>query len=75
MENLRNVMELVKRFEKKIREEEIRKVYIRKKKKLLNLEAEMFKKSEWLRKYTAKILFGWNNEKFEDKYLNKLERS
>jgi len=39
-------MELVKRFEKKIREEEIRKVYIRKKKKLLNLEAEMFKKSE-----------------------------
>ena len=35
----------------------------------------MLKKSELLRKYTVKILFEWNNEKFEDKYLNKLERS
>jgi len=29
----------------------------------------MFKRSELLEKYTAKILFGWNNGKFEDKYL------
>ena len=32
----------------------------------------MFKRSELLEKYTAKILFGWNNGKFEDKYLKKL---
>ena len=58
LENLRNVMELVKRFEKEIREKEIRKIYIRqKKKKLLNPEAKMLKKSELLRKYTVKILF------------------
>jgi len=45
------------------------------KEKALNLEAEMFKRSELPEKYTAKILFGWNDRKFEDKYLKKLEKS
>ena len=59
MKNLRNVIELVKRFKKEVSEEEIRRVYIReKKKKLLNSEADIFKKSKLLGKYTAKILFG-----------------
>ena len=60
MENLENAMELVKEFEKKIKKEEIRKVQIRKekgKKKTLGLEVEVFKRSELLGKYTAKILF------------------
>ena len=26
-------------------------------------------------KYTAKILFGWDDKKFEDEYLKKLERN
>jgi len=26
-------------------------------------------------KYTAKLLYGWNNRKFEKKYLKKLERN
>ena len=30
---------------------------------------------ELLEKYTVKILFRWNNRKFKDKYLKKLERS
>ena len=51
-----NVMELVKKFEKKIRREKIRRVRMRKQ-KLLNLEAEMFKKNELPEKYIAKILF------------------
>jgi len=34
-----------------------------------------FRRSELLRKYIAKILFRWNNKKFEDKYLKKLEKS
>ena len=51
----------VKEFEKEIREEEIRKVQIRKEKekeKILNPEAEVFRRSELLKKYIAKILFG-----------------
>ena len=68
------MMELVKEFEKKIKEKEIRRVQI-KKQKSLNPETEVFKRSELPRKYTAKILFGWNNRKFEDKYLKKLKRS
>ena len=74
MENLGNVIELVKEFKKEIREEKIRRVQIRKQ-KLLNLETEMFKRSELVEKYTAKILFGWNGRKFEDEYLKMLERS
>ena len=41
----------------------------------LNPEAEEFKKSELSGKYTARILFGQNDKKFEDEYLKKLERN
>ena len=54
-------MDLVKDFEKKIRNEEIKRVQLRKEKKkerVLNLKAEVFKISELLKKYTKKILFG-----------------
>ena len=60
LENLGNIIDLVKEFEKEIRKEEIKRVQMRKekgKKKVLNLEAKIFKRSELLRKYTAKILF------------------
>ena len=43
--------------------------------KPLNPKAEVFKRSELLGNYIAKILFGQNNQKFKDKYLKKLERS
>ena len=55
-----NVIDLVEEFERKFRKEEIRRVYIRKKKVkeyVLNLEAKMFKRSKLLGKYTMKILF------------------
>ena len=61
LENLENTMDLVEEFEKEIREVEIRRVQIRKQKekeKMLNLEAEVFKRSGLLEKYMAKILFG-----------------
>ena len=67
-------MELVKEFKKEIRKEKIRRVQMRKQ-KLLNLETEVFKKSELVEKYIKKILFEWNGRKFEDEYLKKLERS
>jgi len=41
----------------------------------LNLEAEEFKRSELPEKYTVRILFGWDNNKFEDEYLKKLEKN
>jgi len=69
----RKCNEVVKKFEKKIIEKEIRRVQMMKQ-KLLNLEAEIFKRSELPEKYTIKILCGWNNGKFKDKNLKKLER-
>jgi len=36
---------------------------------------EKFRRSELPGKYTGKILFRWDNGKFEDKYLKKLERN
>ena len=30
---------------------------------------------ELLGKYTAKLLYGWNDQKFEEEYLNKLEKN
>ena len=41
----------------------------------LNLEVEVLKRSKLLKNYTVKISFGWNNGKFENEYLKKLERS
>jgi len=41
----------------------------------LNPRADEFRRSELLGKYTTKLLFGWDNRKFEDKYLKKLERN
>jgi len=40
----------------------------------LNPGVEEFKRSELSGKYTARILFGWDDNKFEDEYLKKLER-
>jgi len=70
----------VKEFKKEVREEEIKRVQMRKEKRkgkerALNPKAEVFRRSKLLGKYTVKILFGWNNRKFEDEYLKKLERS
>ena len=41
----------------------------------LNPNVEEFRRSELLGKYTAKILFGWNDKKFEDEYLKKLKKN
>jgi len=41
----------------------------------LNPKAEEFKRSELLGKYMVRILFMWDNKKFKDKYLKKLEKN
>ena len=79
LENLKNAMDLVKKFKKEIREE-IWWVEKRKEKQKtveveLNPEAEKFKRSKLPGKYIVRISFEWDNKKFEDKYLKKLERN
>jgi len=78
LENLKNAMELVEEFKKKIKEKEVQQVEKRKAKEKerkieipLNPEAEKFKRSELLEKYIARILFGWNNRNFENEDLKK----
>ena len=41
----------------------------------LNPEVEEFKRSELPEKYTARILFRWDDKKFKDEYLKKLKRN
>ena len=38
-------------------------------------EDEEYRRMELLGKYTAKLLYGWDDQKFEEEYLNKLERN
>jgi len=69
-------MKNVEEFEKGRFEEEIQRIRIKKgKEKKLNLEAEEFKRGELPGKYTAKLLYEWNNKKFDKEYLKKLERN
>ena len=41
----------------------------------LNPRADEFKRSELPEKFMAKLLFGWDDKKFENEYLKKLERN
>jgi len=38
-------------------------------------EVDEYRRMELPGKYTAKLLYGWNNKKFEDEYLKKLEKN
>ena len=76
LENLKNAMEKVEEFEKGRFEEEIRRIRMKKEKEMrLNPEAEEFKREELLGRYMAKLLYGWDNKKFDEEYLKKLERN
>ena len=41
----------------------------------LNPEAEEFRRGELPEKYMAKLLYGWDDKKFDEEYLKKLERN
>ena len=73
---MKNVMEKIEEFEKGRFEEEIWRIRMKKGKEMkLNPEAEEFKRRELPEKYTAKLLYGWNDKKFDEEYLKKLERN
>ena len=71
MENLKNVEEKIKEFEKERCEKEIRRIREIK----LNLEVEEFKRGKLPGRYTAKLLYGWDDKKFDEEYLKKLEKN
>ena len=73
---MKNVMEKVEEFEKERFEKEIRRIRMKKEKEMrLNPEAEKFKRGELSGRYTVKLLYGWDNKKFDEEYLKKLERN
>ena len=72
LENLKNAMEKVEEFEKERFEEEIQRIRLKKGKEIkLNSEAEEFKRGELPGRYMAKLLYGWDNKKFDEEYLMK----
>ena len=38
-------------------------------------EVDEYRRMELLGKYIAKLLYGWDDKKFEEKYLRKLEKN
>jgi len=68
-ENLENTKELVTEFEKKINTE------VRRQKNLDLAEEKNFRRVELPGKYTVKMLYEWDDGKFENEYLKKLERN
>ena len=76
LENLKNAMKKVEEFEKGRFEEEIQRIRVKRGKEMkLNLEAEEFRRGELLGRYMAKLLYKWNDKKFEEEYLKKLEKN
>ena len=76
LENLKNAMGKVEEFEKGRFVEEIRRIRMKKGKEMkLNPEAEEFRREELLGRFTVKLLYGWDDKKFDEEYLEKLERN
>ena len=68
-EDLGNAREIVEEFEGRMSAE------IRKQEKVDRIEEKDFRRGELLGNYIAKMLYGWDNGKFEKEYLRKLERN
>ena len=50
-------------------------VEIRRQKKINMVEKRYFRRGELPGKFIAKMLYGWDDRKFEEEYLKKLERN
>ena len=63
-ENLKNAEELIEEFEQggiEVRRQEE--------------EVEEYRRMELLGKYMVRVLYGWDDKKFEEEYLKKLEKN
>jgi len=68
-ENLKNTEELIEEFKGKMNAE------VRRQEKIDMAEKRDFRRGELPGKLTVKILYRWDNGKFEEEYLRKLERN
>ena len=64
---MKNAEEALADFEEKME--------IRKQEKIEEAEDRDFRRGELPGKFMAKMLYGWDDRKFEDEYLKKLERN
>jgi len=67
--DLENAKKVVAKFERRINTE------VRQQEKLNMMEKRDFRKEELLGKFMAKMLYRWDDRKFEEEYLRKLERN
>jgi len=68
-ENLKNAEELIEEFEKEG-------VEVRQQEKMeKKREVDEYRRMELPGKYTAKLLYGWDDKEFEKEYLKKLEKN
>ena len=67
--DLGNAREVLEEFKGRMNAE------IRKQEKLDMAEDKDFRRGKLLGKFTAKMLYGWDDGKFEEEYLRKLERN
>ncbi len=63
------IKEVVVKFKRRIN------IELRYQERLNIVEEKDFSRGKLLGKYIAKILYRWDNGKFEEKYLKKLERN
>jgi len=68
-EDLGNAREVLEEFEGRMNAE------VRRQEKLDMAKEKDFRRGELPGRFTAKMLYGWNNGKFEEEYLRKLERN
>ena len=68
-EELGNAKEVLEDFERRME------VEIKRQKKLNRIEERDFRRGELPEKFMAKMLYGWDNGKFKEEYLKKLERN
>ena len=76
LENLKNAGGKIEEFERGKFEEEIWRIRMKKGKEMrLNPEAEEFKRGELPGRYTAKLFYRWDDKKFDEEYLKKLQKN
>jgi len=68
-ENLKNAEVALKEFKERMN------VEVRRQEKIDMAEERDFRKGELPGKFMARMLYGWDNGKFEEEYLKKLERN
>jgi len=68
-ENLKNTEEALEEFEERMN------VEVRRQERIDIAEKRDFRREELLGKFIAKMLYGWNDRKFEEEYLKKVERN